>query len=77
MHVIKQSLLYFQGLMQIQMRSIYCFILVLFFVTVQGQEFGGNPNSTKWRQINTDTVRIIYPVGMDQKAQAVAGWIHD
>lgn len=59
------------------MRSIYCFILVLFFVTAQAQEFGGNPSSTKWRQINTDTVRIIYPVGMDQKAQAVAGWIHD
>jgi len=62
--------------MQIQMRSLFCFLLLLIFVTTHGQEFGGNPSRTKWLQINTDTVRVIYPIGMDQKAQEVAGWIH-
>ncbi len=40
------------------------------------QEFGGNPPSIKWRQINTDTVRIIYPAGVEDQAQRVANTIH-
>ncbi|MCK5701416.1 MAG: hypothetical protein KAI29_09695, partial [Cyclobacteriaceae bacterium] len=40
------------------------------------QEFGGHPPSIKWRQINTDTVRVILPVGVDQQAQRVANTIH-
>lgn len=58
------------------MRPLFSFLFVFFLLSAQGQEFGGNPSSIKWRQINTDTVRIIYPTGMDQKAQAVATWIH-
>lgn len=40
------------------------------------QEFGGNPPSIKWRQIDTDTVRVIYPVGIEDQAQRVANTIH-
>ena len=37
------------------------------------QQFGGNPSSTKWRQIATDTFRIIFPAGLERQAQVVAG----
>lgn len=36
------------------------------------QQFGGNPPSIKWKQINTDTARVIFPVGMDSIAQRVS-----
>lgn len=41
------------------------------------QQFGGNPASIKWRQINTDTVRIIYPKGLDTLAKNVAQNVQD
>src|SRR5579859_4584113 len=40
------------------------------------QVFGGNPPSLKWRQINTDTARIIFPLGLDPAAQQVAAIVH-
>ena len=40
------------------------------------QQFGGNPPSIKWKQIDTDTVRIIFPEGMDSTAQRVSNIIH-
>lgn len=36
------------------------------------QEFGGNPASLHWKQINTDTLRVIFPEGLDQKAKRIA-----
>lgn len=40
------------------------------------QQFGGNPPSLKWKQINTDTLRVIYPAGLDSHAQRVASVVH-
>jgi hypothetical protein len=40
------------------------------------QEFGGNPPGLQWKQINTDTARIIFPVGTDSIAQRVASVVH-
>jgi len=40
------------------------------------QQFGGNPPSIKWKQINTDTARIIFPQGMDSTAERVSDIIH-
>ena len=40
------------------------------------QQFGGNPPSLKWKQLNTDTTRIIFPAGLDSQAQQVAAIIH-
>jgi hypothetical protein len=40
------------------------------------QQFGGNPTSMKWKQINTDTARIIFPDGLDSVAQRVASIVH-
>jgi hypothetical protein len=41
-----------------------------------GQQFGGNPSSIRWRQINTDTVRVIFPEGMDMRAQRLTTVVH-
>jgi hypothetical protein len=52
---------------------------ILFFLISTGlsaQQFGGNPPSLKWRQINTDTARIIFPSGLDSEAQQVAAIVH-
>ncbi|HLI93942.1 MAG TPA: hypothetical protein VKU83_10045, partial [Puia sp.] len=43
---------------------------------LSAQQFGGNPPSLKWRQINTDTARIIFPRGLDSAAQQVAAIVH-
>ncbi len=36
------------------------------------QQFGATPANIHWKQINTDTVRIIYPSGQDSIAQHIA-----
>jgi hypothetical protein len=40
------------------------------------QQFGGNPPSLKWKQLNTDTARIIFPAGLDSQARRVASIVH-
>lgn len=52
-----------------------CF-LCLVPCTLLSQQFGGNPPSIKWKQIDTDTARIIFPEGMDSTAQRVSNIIH-
>jgi hypothetical protein len=42
----------------------------------QGQEFGGFPPSTRWKQINTDTARVIFMPGAENQAQRVASLLH-
>ncbi|MGB3005688.1 MAG: hypothetical protein WBC06_04210 [Chitinophagaceae bacterium] len=49
---------------------------LLIFGNVFAQQFGGNPPSLKWKQLNTDTARIIFPVGLDSQANRVAAVIH-
>src|SRR5919112_3516475 len=56
------------------------FVLTVFaFTTIiaKGQEFGGNPSSIKWKQINTDTARVIFPAGLESAGERVATIIHD
>jgi hypothetical protein len=56
---------------------VILFSLVSFFATgLYAQQFGGNPPSLKWRQINTDTARIIFPPGLDTQARQVASIVH-
>ncbi len=51
--------------------------LVLLLVKVSGaQRFGGTPPSVKWKQLNSDTARIIYAAGQDSVAQRVATIVH-
>ncbi|MEO6730678.1 MAG: hypothetical protein ABIN01_05640, partial [Ferruginibacter sp.] len=35
------------------------------------QEFGGNPPSIKWKQINNNYTRVIFPAGMDSQASRI------
>ena len=49
---------------------------LLLSTSVSAQVFGGNPPSLKWHQLNTDTARVIFPVGLDSIAEQVAGIVH-
>ncbi len=54
--------------------STACGLLLFFFASAQ--QFGGNPPSVKWKQLNTDTARVIFPAGMDSVANRVASIVH-
>lgn len=59
------------------MRRFFFFAFYLFtFYLSNAQQFGGNPSSIRWQQINTDTVRVIFPKGMEAKAQRIAAIVH-
>ncbi|HYK56228.1 MAG TPA: hypothetical protein VEV15_07090, partial [Flavisolibacter sp.] len=51
-------------------------LLLVTSITTSAQNFGGFPPSTRWRQINTDTARIIYTKGATQQAERIATLIH-
>lgn len=59
------------------MRLVLYFICILMIpFSLLAQRFGGNPAKQKWDQINTDTVRIIFPRGNEAQAQKVASLVH-
>ena len=47
-------------------------LLLLIGYGMFAQRFGGTPNRIKWSQIETDTVQVIFPEGMDYWGQRVA-----
>ena len=53
------------------MRKLFLIICCLpVFGLLKAQQFGGHPPSTKWNQINTDTLRVIFPAGSGLGKQA-------
>ncbi len=58
-------------------QKILLIVFSLSAINASAQQFGGNPPSLKWNQINTDTARIIFPVGLEEQAKDVARLIHD
>jgi len=56
------------------------YVLIILFAVccnrLLAQEFSGNPRSVKWQQINTDTVKIIFPKGMEANAMHLATVVH-
>ncbi len=54
------------------MKLIVFFFLLFSFSIGRAQQFGGEPSSVKWKQVNTDTVRIIFPHGLDSIAKRIA-----
>ncbi len=53
----------------------FCFLLLLILITgtiTYAQEFGGNPPSIKWKQVNTPAAKVIFPAGLDSMALRVA-----
>src|SRR5690348_10828684 len=57
-------------------RWLLMFAGIVCMVPGFAQRFGGTPPSVKWKQINTDTVRIIFPDGLDSQAQRVASLVN-
>lgn len=47
----------------------FCF---LFSGYLSAQNFGGNPSSVKWYQVNTPAARVIFPKGLDSQANRIA-----
>src|SRR6187399_45065 len=54
---------------------VFLFALLL-STSLNAQQFGGNPPSLHWQQINTDTARIIFPHGLESRAREVAAIVH-
>ena len=63
------------------MIKTYCFFyfLVLVFISIssKAQVFGGNPASLKFQQLNTDTVRVIFPKSLEFKAREIVWLTHE
>ncbi|HEV3325639.1 MAG TPA: hypothetical protein VG052_08530, partial [Puia sp.] len=53
-------------------RLLFMILWLGSFLQLSAQQFGGNPPSLKWKQINTEPARIIFPTGLDSAAQQVA-----
>ncbi|HMU57289.1 MAG TPA: hypothetical protein PKD42_03375, partial [Chitinophagaceae bacterium] len=59
------------------MRKLAVFFLLIGIVSNgNAQIFGGTPPTQKWKQIDTDTARIIFAPGMDSQAKRVASVVH-
>lgn len=56
-------------------RLIVLLFLACPFTSLVAQQFGGHPPSVKWRQVNTDSSRVIFPLGLDSQAKRVAGLV--
>lgn len=57
------------------------FIILAFFcsftcTSLLAQNFGGNPSSVKWKQINTTKARVIFASGLDSQANRIANLMH-
>ncbi len=50
--------------------------LVFSSLVARSQSFGGIPHSLHWKQISTDTARIIFTSGMETQAEQVASIVH-
>src|SRR4051794_40443827 len=58
-------------------KSCLIIFFLLYILKCSGQEFGANPSSIKWGQINTDTARVIFPYGLESAGERVASVIHN
>ncbi|MBL7698741.1 MAG: hypothetical protein JNK79_11300 [Chitinophagaceae bacterium] len=53
-------------------KRILLFLLLAASLRAATQQFGGNPPSIKWKQVNTDTARVIFPAGLEKQALDVS-----
>jgi hypothetical protein len=55
------------------LKYITCFLLIITCTAVtKAQEFGGNPPSIKWQQIDLPAAKVIFPAGLDSSGLWVA-----
>lgn len=48
---------------------------LLWEFSAQAQIFGGDPARLRWQQVNTSTVRVIFPEGMEDQAQRITALV--
>lgn len=66
----------FVNLTAIMLKTLLLTVCLAACSVVAAQQFGGHPPSTRWQQINTDSVRVIFPAGLQRQAAEVTGIIH-
>jgi len=59
----------------LKLTKIPLLLLLLAATITKAQEFGGNPPSIKWKQIDMPAAKVIFPVGLDSAALRVANII--
>ena len=62
--------------MHFRPKTLLLLLLLVSSSSLIAQQFGGNPPSLKWKQINTDTVRVIFPNGLEKVAREIAAIGH-
>ncbi|WP_207496858.1 TolB family protein [Aridibaculum aurantiacum] len=67
----------FKPILRCSFYSLLFIICLLVVSHTHAQVFGGNPSSIKWKQVSTDTARVIYPEGLDDAARRVASVVHE
>jgi hypothetical protein len=56
---------------------LLCAISFFCVTSTKGQVFGGNPPSQKFYQLNTDTIRIVFPKALEKQAREIAWLTHE
>jgi hypothetical protein len=57
-------------------RTLFALVFVFSFQILLAQQFGAFPPSTQWKQLNTDTARIIFTQKINPQAERIAAIIH-
>lgn len=60
----------------VEKKRILLLLALAFSIVARTQEFGGNPPSVKWKQIDSDTARIIFPAGLEKQAFEISALVH-
>ncbi len=54
-----------------RIKYLLFFIGILFCTQIEAQIFGGNPAKQRWLQYDTDSVRVVFPGGMETAAKRI------
>jgi hypothetical protein len=60
----------------VEKKRIFLLLILVISICARAQQFGGNPPSLKWKQISTDTARIIFPSGLEKQALDISTLVH-
>jgi hypothetical protein len=58
-----------------RLKKKFLFLFLFFYSVSYAQQFGGNPPSIKWKQVNSPAARIIFPQQMDSSAERISNII--
>jgi hypothetical protein len=53
-------------------KAVFFSVCIIISNILVAQQFSGHPPSTRWKQLKTDTVRVIFPAGLQLETQAAA-----